>query len=1737
MSAYMEEAEQLSPPPPALRCVVANHPYGFFPAEGDAIEAAIRLSLDSPEPVFFIHCVSEDLAMGQGAADQVRAEAGRPADPSPRPPDAPFRPRVIVQRPASTSRMSAVTILHLVTKRRCGHHPTLAAFVAAVNEAFRLIPEGASVVMPRIGCGLDCLTWDGPGGVEDIVRRAQTAAAPRTTVWALLPAYIRQGTGGGGAGVVPHFDPSITPDEWSHRFAAAKSGCAEPGCSICPHWVTAARELRPSGNVNRKGALDAAILAVLRARELGFEPHTPFVSGDKVEDGSSDPAPDSPDLTEAMESADAELRHHARPADVAGMTPDPAFTASRILADAQGLHQARAAAGRMLPASVRAMERLPADDWWEVATGVIADLSSTSLRRFVPAAGTLPPVPAFPFVVHQHGKARLCINYRPFNSFFKDSTYRLPCPKDLALAGTTREWMVKLDLRSAFRRVRIPAAAAGAIGCAVAGSLLVYDMLPFGWSFAPEIFSSTLAPVIRQIRERLAGWATLVVYVDDVAIAADTPADAVRAATLALQILRSNGFVASCKKSFLRPVRNLRFLGVVVTAGRRPAVAMTRDMTERMLEMGRCAGTTIRSPEALAEFWGLLSFVAYSVRQRLAIYRSALDPAASAALEGRLPWVGDDEAEAALADLIRRAASAVAIAWADGPHELFRGLRRQRAAMSSDASSSGGAATLVLRGAVLRQRWSWTMAESATPSAGRELLVAARSLQSWGPSLRGLAVDWICDATAATSAVQSWSSASVASLDALETIERCMSEYDIDIQSWWYSRSSPEIREVDDRSRAQYLRVPAAGVAPVAFTTDHVTSAAAACGLAGASLHHMWIPGSDVVAPAYTSHLPNGGVGQRRATTAGPRWLGPPSPASWAGQVVWAPAARSARHQVVTWLNEASREKPCAVILPIPTGADASGLSGAVDGLTVASAPLVAAGDMIKQWDTLAARWIDVRAERHWSVRLLFASPAAPADRSLSRAERLAALHASGFPPHPGPPRRRVSLATLHRRSQQGAAHAVEIDSSLGIPPHLAPQSLQRSGAATGASAIDDALRVRRPFVADAMRQAAVATASDGTDLGGWPSLDEVLAAAACDGLDQSLALAARCGWLTPNLRANPVVVSQVAAALVEIDSMVGAATETRASRVAAQMRGVAGAAGIGQEPFSTGALDALAAIWVRTRLGLPGALAVELSRRGAPAPSAPTVAADAGALAARLRRRIGSWRPDLVPATALGPLSQKLLLSRGSAAKHDASPKRVVWGWELRWGLHNNPHIPALHPEACAAILAMGGSMWRSLYIRNLRRCDAMWFGAPAGPAPPSDRSVPVTSFPSLADVSAFHRPPASVAAGAAAAPPQRRCAVFRWDGAHKTNRHAGDPSLPSTPRFGFLAADWVLAVVGPFIPATHDPTDVRPLFPDPTTPGGAAMSYEYLSAVLTALLKGLPRAEDATLHGLRLGCDAELRAHGVADELRDALGWWKRLIRRMSEHYEALDAARLAAAVALYGTLLAQALAPGLMATSAHFRGPHAPVDSLPWFSGAASRASTTSRWELSAPVQASPAGAGSADDSGVASPGGSGGGSAATAASHGRRPTKKGDERRCHGCGQFGHNRNSRMCPALRARPEARLVSEPGDDGSESDSDDDDTAAMAARAPPPPPRGLPRPIVVGAVGSELQRAATQAAAARAVRAAAAAAAAAGGTPARAPLAGAPGSAGRGAATAPAAATSPGALSGAAAPLTGEP
>jgi hypothetical protein len=242
-------------------------------------------------------------------------------------------------------------------------------------------------------------------------------------------------------------------------------------------------------------------------------------------------------------------------------------------------------------------------------------------------------------------------------------------------------------------------------------------------------------------------------------------------------------------------------------------------------------------------------------------------------------------------------------------------------------------------------------------------------------------------------------------------------------------------------------------------------------------------------------------------------------------------------------------------------------------------------------------------------------------------------------------------------------------------------------------------------------------------------------------------------------------------------------------------------------------------------------------------------------------------------------------------------------------------------------------------------------------------------------------------------------------------------------------------VSLAKPWLDAAIATPSEAPIFPDAN---GNFLFVRISEERLVTLLNGLPRCKEATLHGLRLGCDTELKLAKVSDEIRDFMGWWARVLRRMGEHYEALELERIVEADLVYGLMMADQPLPGVVTAVGEYVPPAEAAAAAAAVQEDAAAASSsvrsTAKIMWAPPDDAVDPRLPEADDAAV--------GSSAQATS----ATKRRRVVRCSRCREAGadedvytgHTRRTPTCPTsvqalLDINPSA-----PGEDDSESEED---------------------------------------------------------------------------------------------------
>lgn len=107
--------------------------------------------LEVQQGYWIAHCISGDFALGAGVAKQI---------------DEVFNEREALKAMWDEESENCVlpcgNVLNLVTKKKYWHKPTLESLREALSDLKLLVQEDKikKIAMPKIGCGLDRLSWD-----------------------------------------------------------------------------------------------------------------------------------------------------------------------------------------------------------------------------------------------------------------------------------------------------------------------------------------------------------------------------------------------------------------------------------------------------------------------------------------------------------------------------------------------------------------------------------------------------------------------------------------------------------------------------------------------------------------------------------------------------------------------------------------------------------------------------------------------------------------------------------------------------------------------------------------------------------------------------------------------------------------------------------------------------------------------------------------------------------------------------------------------------------------------------------------------------------------------------------------------------------------------------------------------------------------------------------------------------------------------------------------------------------------------------------------------------------------------------------------------------------------------------------------------------------------------------------------------------------------------------------------
>lgn len=202
-----------------------------------------------------------------------------------------------------------------------------------------------------------------------------------------------------------------------------------------------------------------------------------------------------------------------------------------------------------------------------------------------------------------NGKYRFILNLKNLNQFINTDHFKMEDLRTVLKLITKDCFMTKIDLKDAYYLIKVHENSKKYLRFKFDNNLFEFNVLPFGLSTAPYIFTKVLKPIVRLLRS--AGL-TSTNYLDDFWLMGQTYEECLYNTSMTSKLLISLGFLINEEKSCMIPSKICTFLGFVLDSEKfqitLPSDKINRVKTEihKLLNLNRCK---IRD---FARFVGLL---------------------------------------------------------------------------------------------------------------------------------------------------------------------------------------------------------------------------------------------------------------------------------------------------------------------------------------------------------------------------------------------------------------------------------------------------------------------------------------------------------------------------------------------------------------------------------------------------------------------------------------------------------------------------------------------------------------------------------------------------------------------------------------------------------------------------------------------------------------------------------------------------------------------------------------------------------------------------------------------------------------------------------------------------------------------------------------------------------------------------------------------------------------------------
>ncbi len=396
-----------------------------------------------------------------------------------------------------------------------------------------------------------------------------------------------------------------------------------------------------------------------------------------------------------------------------------------------------------------------------------------------------------PLTVADNGsKLRLVLDLSVFNMYVQKAVFRMEDIRTLLPFLKKEGFLIKFDLKSGYHHVLMRPNNYTFLGFQWEGQYYVFTVLCFGLTSGPYIFTKLLRPLIKRWR---AMGIPVAVYIDDGAATLPDRETCRQASHIMQTDLRSAGFFTALPKCQWEPVMIMEWLGVVLDLSAFEIRIPRRRIEACLFAIWRiCANKGWSSARAIASLVGQI--ISMSI---------VLGPLTQLCTR----FCHIDVLQRATWDK-RSRLSTEAVEEIMFWREHLAGSNKRKLGAStreflliySDASATGGAATVNIEGVEQISIAQWSEEEQKSSSTFRELQAVWFALRSFGPLIRDKAIQWNTDNKAITSIIPKGSMKTQLHAIALNIFRFCIM-HRVSLSVQWIPRGEND--RADQLSRIQ----------------------------------------------------------------------------------------------------------------------------------------------------------------------------------------------------------------------------------------------------------------------------------------------------------------------------------------------------------------------------------------------------------------------------------------------------------------------------------------------------------------------------------------------------------------------------------------------------------------------------------------------------------------------------------------------------------------------------------------------------------------------------------------------------------------------------------------------------------------------------------------------------------------------------------------------------------------------